>query len=159
MRNGNQTHKSAPSADAKFPPADNCLFCGISGNAVEGLMIVSQQERGILLNVPPRKGSRKGTHISIQIPNGHVLMLKYWGEKALWEPVIIERVMEAALAGRHPWFCQKCGDRVCRTCAEPLIYPVGSDVIHDDGDIRHVPIWPFHVGCNNHKCLHHGIKR
>ena len=159
MKCADPTEPHNSSEESGFPPEDECLFCGKSINVKRGLRIVAQQERGVLLTPPTSAGRRNSTRITIRTATRRTLLLEYWGEDCLWNPETVERAKNAGLSGRHPWFCQQCGDRVCRTCGRPLIYPVGSDVIHDDGEIRHVPIWPFHVGCDNRKCHNHGVRR
>ena len=69
-----------------------------------------------------------------------------------WTDEAIERVRQDYLAGFRPWLCQKCTGRVCRKCGVPINYPLGSDVLYDNGCSSHVPILPFDPGCSNKAC-------
>ena len=50
------------------------------------------------------------------------------------------------------WVCQSCGDRACDTCGSPLYPPLASDVVHDDGTVRHIGILPIRPKCIRPSC-------
>lgn len=53
---------------------------------------------------------------------------------------------------RRAWICQSCGDRACKACGSPLNPPLASDVLHDDGAVRHIGIYPVRPKCIRPSC-------
>ena len=60
----------------------------------------------------------------------------------LWNEVSIERAIQQAREGTHPWVCQICGRRACPTCGGPGLLAIASEVIYDNGDTAHCGILP-----------------
>ena len=79
-----------------------------------------------------------------------------------WTPIAMERAKTAIQKGKHPWVCERCTGYTCEICGSPLILPMGSDVLEDDGAILHCPILPcipppcLKEGCPNYYVLRSG---
>ncbi|GJM17089.1 MAG: hypothetical protein DHS20C13_24160 [Thermodesulfobacteriota bacterium] len=74
-----------------------------------------------------------------------------WGDKEKWTTSVINKVKEECLHNRQPWFCQTCGLRSCNKCGSPMNFPMGSEIIYDNGISSHVAIFPIDPGCINQK--------
>lgn len=71
----------------------------------------------------------------------------------VWRDEAIRRAAEQAQAGTRPWVCQRCLHyAVCRKCGHPLQWPPGTDLLHDDGQIRHWGVFPVKPPCGNPEC-------
>lgn len=137
----------------KRPPSENCVLCTKSIDEVGGKRIYAQSSRGIkLAERNLGGGSKEYPHRCIKLYEDRNILMHYWGEPKKWGQESIDRAKEEFLNGRHPWFCQVCAERYCHQCGKPINYPVGSDVIYDDGEKSHFSMIPVNVGCMNSKC-------
>ena len=46
-------------------------------------------------------------------------------------------------------------ESLCPECGAPLNYPMGSDVLYDNGCSSHCPCLPVNCGCSNPNCKHY----
>ena len=137
----------------KLLPAPNCIFCNKSIEQIGGKRIVAQQLRGIKLSKKFQGGGNKDYPFqSFKLSDSSDNYVVIWGAKSLWTENRIKQAIELSKQNLHPWFCQKCGHRTCSKCGEPINMPLGSDVIYEDGDIRHVMLIGINPGCINPKC-------
>lgn len=137
-------------------PAENCAICNKSLDEVGGKRIVAQQILGIGLSTKRQGGGNaKYPYQSVQLYSEPDIYMLVWGEKEKWSKEALNSAKQAYLDGKRPWFCQVCGVRVCTECGSPVNYPVGSDVLYDNGCSSHVPIIPADLGCINPDCANY----
>jgi len=142
----------------KLPPAQKCLICSRTlRTRKHDRRITAVQELGVRVRESAQSVIPGRCMITARLPDGRTVCVEYWGSDGQWTPAILERARILVEDGQHPWFCASCAGRVCPVCQAPLLYPVGSDVIHENGEILHVPIWPFRVGCSRRTCPNQGI--
>jgi hypothetical protein len=127
-----------------------CSVCGVAYGMYGTFRLVAQQNRGFIIRKPGESWfAREGVdHSKKALDNG--LVLHAWGE--LSTPEILQSLVAAVNLGEHPWFCMKCGKRMCDSCGSALKLPPGSDVLRDDFSIIHVPIFPIPYRCSNLLC-------
>lgn len=138
-----------------FLPDSCCVICGKTLAEVGGQRIIAQKLRGISTsNKFLGGGNPKYPHKSFKLNSSSTspLYLVIWGEVSIWSEASIQRAIDAFHNGKRSWFCQICGQRVCSTCGAPINYPMGSDVLKDDGASSHCGIFPFDPGCINPEC-------
>ena len=130
----------------------SCIICGAPYGKYGEFRLVAQQPRGFTIGEPgkPRIAGKEIPSAEAELEDGTALYA--WGE--LSEPEILKKLVEAVLNREHPWFCMKCGQRVCSECGAPLGQPPGSDIIGDDFQRCHVPIFPIPYKCTNPSCPH-----
>ncbi len=133
-------------------PADNCIFCNKALKEVGGSRIVSQKFRGVTISDKYQEGTQEYPRHSYVLSMNPGNFLVVWGEKELWTEDRIEKAKDEYAKGKRSWFCQVCGNRVCKVCGYPFDNPMGSDIMDDDGRISHIPIFPVAVRCSNPKC-------
>jgi len=73
-----------------------------------------------------------------------------WGDR--WTDELIEEAKAVVEAGRQPWMCQECGNRVCSECGAILKIAQGAETVHDDGTMKHQMIVPTDKTCSNREC-------
>ncbi len=132
----------------KLTPGKTCIFCG----ETKGQKIVAQKIRGMMVTKERNNGIKNHR---IEITKGgqtEIYYFSYWGFEDKMSSEIIDRAKQLIQNLKHPWFCQKCGKRICSICGEPINYPVGSDIIFESGCTTHIPIIPADLGCINQKC-------
>lgn len=79
------------------------------------------------------------------------IVVSFWG--AEWKPEWIDRGLQAAQQGTHPWLCQRCLHYVlCVECGNPRNRAPGADAIDDDGRRWHHPILPGDPACTTPGC-------
>jgi len=151
--NRDETRKPVLDLECQLLPADSCVLCGKSLQEIGGRRLVGQQLRGVSLSDRYLGGGNKDfPYQSFQLSDEPVVYLVVWGEKSKWTPTAIQAAKHEYLSGKRPWFCQRCGVRTCRQCGAPINYPVGSDMLDDQGCSSHAPIFPFDPGCSNPEC-------
>jgi len=137
--------------EIKRLPDKRCVICNQTIDDVGGRRIVAQKFRGIFLSDRPIGGGNLEFPVkSIKLYKYEEIYITYQGE--FWCDDSVERAKQSFLNGLRPWFCQKCGKYSCTECGEPITYPMGSDVLFDDGCSSHIPIHPFDPGCINSNC-------
>jgi hypothetical protein len=137
----------------KCPPSRTCVLCEKPIEQIGGKRIIAQKARGIALSSQYQGGGNKDfPYQSFKLYAYRDVYLTVWGEKGLWTTSVIERAKSEYLSGHRPWFCQICGKRACSECGAPINLPVGSDIIHGNGDSTHVAILPVDAGCVNPQC-------
>lgn len=82
-------------------------------------------------------------------------ILSYGEKRKKWTPGRIEKARQEYLHGFRPWICQNCAGKLCPECGAPLNYPMGSDVLYDNGCSSHCPCLPVNCGCSNPNCKHY----
>jgi len=153
MRDEASKHPAQDSEDKKLPPSEKCIFCNKKISEVGGARIIAQKLRGIVLSVKYEGIVDKDyPHQSVKLDDKSDLYVVTWGEKEKWTKSTIEKARNEFLRGLRPWFCQVCGDRKCSKCGFPFKYPMGSDILYDNGCSSHVTIFPFDPGCSNPNC-------
>lgn len=137
-------------------PSAGCVICEKTLEQVGGgKRIIAQGLRGVVLtdkatgNGGCKNPSRTRFLNGENDQDGYLLV---WGEPGMWTEASIERARQAFLDGERPWLCQICAIRQCSECGAPINYPMGSDILYDDGCSTHVPIFPFDPGCTNLNC-------
>ena len=135
------------------PPAKTCIFCNKSIKDIGGRRITAQKFRGVTLSKNKTGGGNtKYPRQSLELFSEPITFICFWGEKEKWTESAIMSAKNAYLNGKQPWFCQICGKRKCDKCATPINYPMGSDILYDDGHSSHAAILPFNPGCINTDC-------
>lgn len=134
-------------------PSDKCVLCEKRLEDVGGKRIIAQQLRGLMLSSKYMGGGNSDyPYQSCKLHDDEDLYLVVWGEKEKWTLPAIKRAKEEFLNGRRPWLCQICAHRKCSECGSPINYPMGSDILYDNGCSSHVAIFPFDPGCINPDC-------
>ena len=133
-------------------PADRCVICQKSIEEIGGRRIIGQHLRGVCLSDKYLGGGHPNFPYQRFHISSYSKYLTVWGEVSMWNEDAVERAISAFQQGKRPWFCQVCGNRFCPDCGSPLIHPVGSDVLYDDGCSSHVPMLPCSPGCINPDC-------
>lgn len=137
----------------KCLPFRSCVICEKPLDEVGGKRIISQKLRGIALSNKYRGGGNKDyPYQSFKVDELSEKYVVVWGERNLWSFKVVQRAIKQYQLGTRPWFCQVCGVRICSNCGMPINYPMGSDVIDQNGCISHFPIFGFNPGCINKKC-------
>ena len=133
-------------------PDSHCVICEKSLDEVGGTRLKAQQFRGWAFSDKYTGGGNKDyPRKSYKLASPHLpAYLVVWGE--MWDEKSIQRAISALNNNKTPWFCQVCGVRTCQICNQPINYPMGSDLLTDEGCSPHVPIHPFNPGCINKKC-------
>ena len=136
-----------------LPPAEKCSRCGKT----------LEQTGGLRLLIP-----RFWTEAEINAGGGSLKIIEdmHKGKRPMegiqkvhagWTSHDIELVENnikiAEAEGRTPWECQRCANRVCKECFEPLKCPPISDILQDDGGVSHGPWFGYLAGCTNPKCI------
>lgn len=146
-------HPSASDQKPKYLPADTCVFCDKRLEDVGGQRLCAQRHLGCFLSEQLRGGGNPETpdrHFKVSDEPLTYLILR--GAPSTWTDERIEKAKTQFSRGRHPWFCQVCGNRTCRECGTPLRRPIASDVLYTDGSTSHVGILGVDVGCSNVDC-------
>lgn len=139
--------------DLKRPPAENCVLCGKPLQEIGGYRIVAQKLRGLGLSATRQGGGDKNhPKQSFKLYDDGDVYVVVWGEPAKWTEDAKERARTQYQAGYRPWMCSVCAERKCRKCGAPINYPMGSDVLYDNGCSSHVSVFPFDPGCTNPAC-------
>lgn len=134
-------------------PAHVCAICSKSLEEVGGKRIVGNQLRGVFLSDKPSGGGNpEYPAISKHVDDNPDVYLIIKGEKTKWTDEAIDRAIMIYFNGQHPWMCQVCAERKCSECGAPINYPVGCDVIDENGCISHYPMIPADLGCINPDC-------
>ncbi len=152
---GDEAVKSADECpgEQEFTPSERCIFCNKKLGDVGGRRIIAQGVRGIVLSDTYQGGGNKNyPRQSAELGDGSGRYVVVWGKKSDWTKAVIEKARNEFLNGHRPWFCQVCGGISCRKCSSPINYPVGTDVLYDDGSSGHCPLFPFNPGCSNPQC-------
>ncbi|MFK5880512.1 MAG: hypothetical protein QM478_13580 [Flavobacteriaceae bacterium] len=135
------------------PPAETCIFCNKPLDEIGGKRISAQQLRGVTLSNKYQEGGNKDfPHQSIKLFDDSKIYMVIWGEKTKWTEAAIAQAKNEYENGKRPWFCQICGERKCSKCGSPINYPMGSDILYDDGYSSHAAIIPSDPGCINPNC-------
>ena len=128
-------------------PADECVLCSQTLDEVGGKRIASTQTLGVTHQDEPRQGGEYHNH-SLGSDLGYAIT---WGD--MWDTDAVARAMDAYQAGLRPWMCQICARRACGICGAPLLLPMATEILHDDGDVRHHMIIPLaRIPCVNPNC-------
>jgi len=139
--------------DRHLCPADRCVFCDKTLLETGGMRLACQGLRGVCLSGEYRGGGNKDyPYQSFKLSNDPEIYLVVWGEKSKWTELAIAKAKNEYLNGKRPWFCQVCGERKCGQCNSPINYPMGSDILNDDGCTSHAGVFPFDPGCSNPDC-------
>lgn len=134
-------------------PSETCILCGKSLKDIGGKRIVSQHSKGIALsNKHMGGGNPDHPYQSVKLHDDKDLFVVVWGNKQLWTDLVINRARDEFLKDRQPWYCQVCANYVCNICHAPINYPMGSDILYDDGRCSHIGIFGFNPGCSNPTC-------
>ncbi len=134
-------------------PAKQCVLCQNPLAEIGGMRIVAQHSWEVGVTDQPRGGGNpQYPERSIPLEDGSGLFLWVKGDPSKWTDAAIERARRDYLDGVRPWLCQKCTDRVCGECGAPINYPMGSDVLYDNGCSMHIAVFPFDPGCSNKAC-------
>ncbi len=140
-------------------PATRCVFCAQPLQATGGRRMVAQHNLAVVLAEGPRGGGNLKVPERVwPLAEGRDAKLLLRGEPNRWNKSAMERARQDALAGWQPWFCQSCAGRVCSICGTPSVYPMGADVIDEQGRITHLAIFPFNPGCANPHCARYKNK-
>ena len=138
--------KADDSVDALLKPAPACVLCSRTLEEVGGKRIASTQTIGVTRQAEERDGDEYQSH-SLGVGAGYAIT---WGHP--WTPNAVARAINAFQTGHRPWLCQPCANRGCCVCGSPLRIAMASDILHDDGDIRHHMIVPVRNPCSNPEC-------
>lgn len=134
-------------------PDTQCSMCGKAFEEVGGKRIVAQKHRAVFLSKEYRGGEDADFPFrSFDVGEGEEQYLVVQGEKEKWPPEAIERARQAFKEGYRPWFCQICAEYKCSECGAPINYPMGADVLYENGCSTHIAIHPFDPGCSNPAC-------
>jgi len=134
-------------------PATRCVMCEKTIEQVGGMRIVAHIHIGIgLSNQYKGGGNPDYPYQSFQLNEDKTLFLTVWGEEEKWTVTAIENAKKDFQNNLQPWICQVCANRKCHTCGKPINYPVGSDIVKQNGCITHIPIIPSNLGCINKQC-------
>ena len=136
--------KADDSVDAPPKPAPACVLCSRTLEEVGGKRIASTPTIGVTRQAEPRPGDQYQSH---PLDVGYVIT---WGQP--WNPDAVGRAIMTYREGHRPWLCQPCANRGCCVCGSPLRIAMASDILHDDGDIRHHMIVPVRNPCSNPEC-------
>ena len=141
-----------PAEIPQLPPADRCMACEKTIEAIGGRRMVAQPLRGTTLLDHAIEGGYRNFRSCTRLVEDRDLFMVVWGEESVFPEMVIDRARRAYLAGIQPWFCQVCGYRLCHVCHTILPRPVASDYVFDDGYIVHCPILGADPGCSNPEC-------
>ena len=135
-------------------PSKCCVVCERSLEEVGGgKRVIAQQLRGLVISTRFKGGGDPDyPQQSFPLGDAEGSCLLVWGEKELWTYDAIERARHEFLGGRRPWLCQLCARRECSECGAPINYPMGSDILNDNGCSSHVAMFPVDPGCTNTAC-------
>lgn len=144
-------------SDKTVNPAPMCAACGRDFSVTGGCRLVAQTRKKVGKAAEPvaMNGPDVFSLCAALGDGGGYAYIQ--GEKHFCTPQALERVVQALEKGQTPWFCQRCGLRLCREegCDAPLNRPVASDYITKDGRILHCAIFPADTGCSNPECNHY----
>lgn len=138
-----------------FLPDSICVICQKTIEETAGRRIVAQQMRGILISNKPIGGGNRDHHYKSHKLSSYPLYLVVWGPGTMWSEESIQRATEAFHKGRRSWFCQLCGNRICPECGYPQNFPLGSQLLYDDGRSYYLAMLPISPGCINASCINH----
>jgi len=140
--------------EAKHLPADSCLICGKSLNATGGSRLIEQHVRGTALinSQPGDEDSSKW----MPLEDGSDNYVVVWGDEQFVTDEVLQRARDTYLAGKQPWFCQTCGHRACPECGQPLLRPVSSEAVDDEGNISYCAVLGIAPKCSNMDCTLYG---
>ena len=143
---------------AELPPAETCVQCGRRLAEVGGRRISSTTYFGLMLldadSTASADQNETSRRIEVKGEEGK-RVARWWGDRR-WSEPMLETARSQLADGRHPWFCQGCAGRTCKTCGHILRVAQGSEVLHDDGTIRHQMIAPVAKLCTNPACEKYG---
>ena len=140
----------------KLTPSATCIFCNKKLEDVGGKRIIAQKFIGVVLSAKYQGGGNKDyPRKSVKLNDKLEYYVVTWDEKCRWTQSLIEKARNEFFTGYHPWFCQICGARTCSKCGSPINYPMGSDILYDNGCSGHCGILPFNPGCNNPDCANY----
>jgi len=140
--------------DIKKLPAERCVICSRTLEEVGGLRIVAQDYRGYAFSDKPERGGQKDIpRQSFKVSEVDKRFIVFWGK--MWNCESITRAIDELKSGKRPWFCQICGVRACTECGAPIRLAMGSEILHDNGSIGHMAIFPCHGGCCNPNCKYY----
>ena len=133
----------------KRPPAPSCAQCAEPLSSIGGKRVVGTQDRGVLVCGPETTLGELRPPARVMKLGGKELLVTYG---AGWNDESDVRALEAALDGMRPWICQKCAGSTCKKCGAPLVYPLASTLLNDDGAVLHLMIVPSRNSCINPHC-------
>ena len=134
-------------------PAGRCVFCQQTLETTGGRRMVAQHNLAVMqVNGRCAGGHPRVAERVLPLEAGSDTGLLLRGKPGRWSEAAIARARRDALAGLHPWFCQRCAGRVCRACGTPAPHPMGADLLDAQGRITHLAIFPFNPGCDNPQC-------
>ena len=136
----------------KFLPAQTCMSCQKPIELIGGQRMIAQSERGTMILAEAIDSGLDNFRQCTKLFEDRELYFVAWGEESVFSDQVINRAREDFLAGKRPWFCQKCGKRQCHLCGEPTGRPLGSDYIFDDGHTLHSANLGYNPGCINLDC-------
>jgi len=129
-----------------YLPSEKCLICKSSLDVVKGRRLIITGIRGLFIDRESRSHSDREYSYKIEGSNSYLHF------KGSWTSDQVQKALEEATVGLHPWFCQKCGGRSCRKCGAVYNYPMATDVLNDDGTTSHCAIFHFQPKCTNLIC-------
>ncbi len=120
-----------------LPPAARCLWCSKAYDPARGLRVIARHNVGVSFrHGPPQDAPGQWVEAETNV------WLVHWGTDELWTCERLDAAMDFWRDGRRPWLCQQCVGPWCPRCGAPLQRPCGTDHLHDDGRITHVPGHP-----------------
>jgi len=131
-------------------PGPSCVFCARALIDIGGRRVTWSSCAGVTVRSPTGAvGNIPGR--ALVEPLAH----PYKGTLlVLWPPDTdaVDRAVEQWADRHRPWVCQVCASRACGRCGSPEKHPFGTDVLGDDGRVRHVPLLPGPAGCVREGC-------
>jgi hypothetical protein len=138
---------------AELIPSKRCIFCNKTIEEIGGRRLIATGFKAVFLSEKYHGGGKPDYPFkSVKLDESSGLYVSVQGEKGLWTDELIEKARQEFLHGRHPWFCQVCGNRKCKKCGAPLNFPAGTDVLYDNGCSGHVMLVGINAGCVNPDC-------
>ncbi len=138
----------------EYPPSHECMFCGRTIEESGGRRIVAKKFLSIGLSDKHISGGHADyPDVSVKIKDNFYVHFR--GSKEKWTDELKEYAINEFAAHRHPWYCQKCGSRLCRECGSPSQYLHGCDILYECGATAHSAILPVPPGCINPDCVKH----
>ena len=137
-------------ARRRRPPAPTCVFCDRKLAEIGGRRVTWSTFAGVVVRAS-REAIGTIPHAALVEP----LSPPYRGALlVVWPPdtEAADRAVEQWENRLRPWACQRCAGRTCGRCGSPEKHPFGTDVLGDDGCVRHVPLLPGPAGCVRDGC-------